>query len=149
VRRYIVLPLLLLLVMSASAFAKHGHGKGVWKWWENEKITQEINLTDQQSAELERIYESYEPRLEELGGTYKEKRTAFHDTMSNAQAPRGDVISAFDAMSEAEYDAQKVKLDMKLDMRQALSPEQIDGVNEFVQNWKEKHRAKHQEKQNK
>ena len=145
-RKYIVLPLLLILVVSASAFAGHGHGKGVWKWWENEKITQEIDLTEQQSQELERIYESYEPRLEELGSTYKEKKTAFYDTMSNAEADRGQVISTFDAMNEAEYDAKKAKLDMKLDMRQVLSPEQIDGVNEFVKNWREKHREKHMEK---
>lgn len=142
-RRYIVLPLFLVLVMTASAFAGHGHGKGVWKWWENEKITQEINLTDQQYSELQAIYKSYEPRLEELGSVVKEKRTAFYDTMSNAKAPRADVISAFDALSEANYDAKRAKIDMKLDMRQVLSPEQIDGVNEFVQNWKEKHREKH------
>jgi len=148
-KRYIVLPLLLVLVMSASAFAKQGHGKGVWKWWENEKITQEINLTEQQSAELERIYESYEPRLEELGGTYKEKKTAFYDTMSNAEAPRAEVLSTFDAMSEAEYDAQKVKLDMKLDMRQVLSPEQINSVNDTIKSWREKHHEKYQEKHDK
>lgn len=144
-RKYIVLPLLLVLVMSASAFAKHGHGKGVWKWWENDKITKEIDLTEQQSAELESIYESYKPRLEELGGTYEEKQTAFYNTMSNPEAPRGDVISAFDAMSKAEYDARK----LKLDMRRVLSPEQINGVNEFVQRWREKHHEKYQEKHNK
>ena len=135
--------------MSASAFAGHGHGKGDWKWWENEKITQEVNLTDQQSAELERIYQSYEPRLQELRATVKEKKSAYYDTLSNAEAPRGDVISSFDALSEAKYDAKRAKLDMKLDMRQVLSPEQIDGVNEYVQNWKEKHREKHQGKHSK
>ena len=142
-RRYIVLPLMLVLVVSASAFAGHGHGKGVWKWWENEEITQDINLTEQQSQELERIYESYKPRLEELRDTYREKQTAFYDTMSNAEAPRGEVISAFDALSEAKYDKQKAKLDMKLDMRQVLSPEQIDGVNDIAKSWREKHREKH------
>lgn len=144
-----VLPLLLVLVMTASAFAGQGHGKDAWKWWENEKITQEINLTDQQLSELQGIYESYEPRLEELGSAVNEKKSAFYDTMSNAEAPRSEVISAFDAMSEAKYDAKRAKLDMKLDMRQVLSPEQIDGVNDYVQNWKEKHREKHQGKHSK
>ena len=148
-RRYIVLPLLLVLVMSASAFAKPGHGKGVWKWWENTEITEKINLTEQQSQELESIYESYEPRLKEVGGTYKEKRATFYKTMSNPESPRGEIISSFDALSEAEYDAQKVKLDMKLDMRKVLSAEQINGVNDFAKSWKEKHREAHKEKHSK
>ena len=100
---------------------------------ENEDIATKINLTEQQSAELEGIYKSYEPRLKELRATAKEKRTVFYDTMSNAEAPRDDVISAFDAMSEAKYAAKRAKIDMKLDMRQVLSPEQIDEVNENSQ----------------
>ena len=131
------------MIATASAFGGHGHGKGAWKWWENEEITTKINLTEQQSQELEGIYESYEPRLEELRATVKEKKTTFYDTMSNAEAPRGDVIAAFDALSEAKYNAKRAKIDMKLDIREVLSPEQIDGVNEYAKSWKEKHRKKH------
>lgn len=148
-RKYLLMPLLLLLVMSASAFAKSGHGEGAWKWWENENITNEINLTQEQTTELEKIYESYEPRLDKLNSAYKEKKKVYYDTMSNAQAPRGEVVSAFEEMSRAGFEAKKLKLDMKLDMRQVLTPEQIDGVNEYVRDWKEKHREKHFKKHDK
>lgn len=141
-KRYIVLPLLLVLVVAASANAGHGHGQDVWKWWENEDITKEINLTEVQFEQIQGIFESYKPRLQELGNTYREKKTAYYDILSNPEADRADVLSAFDAMSEARYDAYRVKLDMKLDMRQVLTPDQINGVNEIVKSWREKHYKK-------
>jgi Spy/CpxP family protein refolding chaperone len=143
-KRYIALPLLLVLFAAASANAGQGcgHGHGVWEWWDNEEITQKINLTEAQAGELQRIYESYKPRLEELGNTYKEKREAFHNVMSNPEADRGAVLSTFDAKSDAGYNAHKAKIEMKLDMRQVLTPDQINGVNDIVKSWREQHHKK-------
>lgn len=141
-KRYTVLPLLLVLVVAASANAWHGHGQDVWEWWENEEITEEINLTEVQFEQIQGIFESYKPRLQELGNTYREKRTAYYDILSNPEADRAEVLSAFDVMSEARYDAYRVKLDMKLDMRQVLTPDQINGVNDIVKSWREKHHKK-------
>ena len=141
-KKYIVLPLLLVLVIAASANAKHGHGQDVWKWWENDDITEQINLTGEQSEQIRGIYESYKPRLEKLGNTYREKKTAYYGVMSNPEADRAKVLRAFDAMSEAKYEAYRAKLDMKLDMRQVLTPDQINGVNDIVESWREKHYKK-------
>ena len=147
-RKYLILPLMLVMLTTASAFAAH-HKKGDWKWWENEEITTQINLTEEQSTEIEGIYESYEPKLEELRATAKEQKKAYYDTMLNSEAPRDEVIGAFDAMSEAKYAAKRAKLDMKLDMREVLSPEQIDEVNEIAREWKEKKKEKMKKKYDK
>ena len=146
-KKYLILPLLLVLFVSFSASAK-GPGKRDWQWWQNEKITSEIDLSQDQSTQLNDIAAKFEPTITAAREDYDTKRTAFSDAKSNPTASSGDVIKAFDTMWDSKYKMKRIKLDRGLEMKSVLTPEQVTKLAEIKQAHKEKmmkkgHKMKH------
>ncbi|MEM7007677.1 MAG: Spy/CpxP family protein refolding chaperone [Thermodesulfobacteriota bacterium] len=141
-KRLTILPLLLVLFVSFSAQAAHHEGKR-GNWWENEKITSKIDLTDDQKTQLNDIAAKYDPALTEARDDYKAKKTAYKDAKSNKATSSADVIKSFDVMWDSKYKMKRIKLDMKLEMRDVLTQEQIDQLKEMKQAKKDKMKKKY------
>ena len=147
-KRFMLLPLLLVVLVSFSADAKM-HGKKDWNWWQSEKISTEINLTEDQKTQLNDIAAKYDPALTEAREDVTAKKTAYKDAKSNKATSDADVIKAFDVMWDAKYKMKRIKLDRGLEMRQVLSQEQITQLKEIKQAHKEKMMKKYHKKHQK
>ena len=143
-KRFTILPLLLVLFVSVSALAAHHEGKrGSWNWWESDKITSKIDLTDEQKTQLNDIAAKYEPALTEAREDYKTKKTAYKDASADKATSSADVIKAFDVMWDSKYKMKRIKLDQKLEMREVLTQEQLTTLKEMKQAKKDRMMKKH------
>ena len=124
-----ILPLLLVLFVSFSAHADHHKGKN-WNWWENERITSKLDLTDDQKTQLNDIATKYEPAMTEAGEDFMAKKTAFYDAKTDKATSSADVIKAFDVMWDSKYKMKRIKLDRGLEMRDVLTQEQLTTLKE-------------------
>ncbi len=144
-KRFMILPLLLVVLVSFSADAKM-HGKKDWNWWQSEKITSQIDLTEDQKTQLNDIEAKYDPALTEARENFMAKKTAYKDAKTNKATSDADVIKAFDVMWDAEYKMKRIKLDRGLEMRSVLTQEQITQLKEIKQAHKEKMMKKYHNK---
>ena len=144
-KRFMILPLLLVVLVSFSADAKM-HGKKDWNWWQSEKITSQIDLTEDQKTQLNDIEAKYDPALTEAREDFTAKKTAYKDAKTNKATSDADVIKAFDVMWDAKYKMKRIKLDRGLEMRSVLTQEQITQLKEIKQAHKEKMMKKYHNK---
>lgn len=140
-KKYMTLPILALLLLTVSASAGY-HGKKGWNWWDNEATVKEVGLTPEQVTEIKQVEAKYQPAIDEAVATYKEKKDAYWKAKSDPQASKADVIKAFDVMWDAKYKMKRAKLDMKLDTKAVLTPEQITKLQELkkqhMKRWKQR-----------
>jgi len=147
-KKLVALPLLLVLLVAFSADARM-HGKKDWNWWKSKKIATDINLTEDQTTQLNDIEAKYNTPLTEAREDYVTKKTAYKEAKANKATSDADVIKAFDVMWDSKYKMKRIKLDRGLEMRQVLTQEQITQLGEIKQAHKDKMKhefKKHKEK---
>lgn len=137
-----LLPLLLVVLVSFSANAAH-HERKNWNWWENEKITQKLDVSEDQQTQLNDIAEKFEPAFTEAKTNYMEKKKAYKEAKSDKAISNADIIKAFDASSDAKYKMKRVKLDRYLEMRDVLTQEQATELCDIKKAKKGKMMKKH------
>jgi Spy/CpxP family protein refolding chaperone len=122
-------PVLLLAFYAYGV--QRGKYKGSWHWWKDTSIVDQLKLSDEQTAKIEKISLSYEEQLNELGSRVIEKRRAFKETMGNPNSTKEAIIKAFDDSWDANYKMKKVQLEMRLDITGVLTPDQITKLSEI------------------
>ena len=148
-KRLMIVPLLLFLISSVSANAvHHWHTDGYW--WNDESTVKQLELTEDQISQIKEIEAKYKPALDKAAETFKENKTAYKKVKSDPASSKADVIKAFDVMWDSKYKMKRVRLDMKLDVKSVLTPEQITKLvemkqkrmEEMKQKWKDKDKYK-------
>lgn len=137
-----ILPLLLIVLVSFSANAAHHEKKG-WNWWENDKIVERLNLSEDQQTQINDIAAKFDPIYTEARNNTNEKKAAYKEAKLNKATSNADVIKAFDTMWDVKYKAKRIKLDRSLEMREVLSQEQLNSLSEIMQAHKGKMMRKH------
>lgn len=144
-KRLSIVPLLLLFLFSVSASASHHWHKDRY-WWNDESFVSQIQLTDDQTSQIKEIEAKYQPALDKAAETYKENKTAYKKVMSDPASSKADAIKAFDVMWDSKYKMKRTKLDMKLDVKSVLTPEQINKLVEIKQKRMEEMKKKWKKK---
>lgn len=144
-KRFLVLSIVPLVLFAFSAYAyKHGKGHDRWFWWEDTSIVEQLNLNDEQKSKIEEISSTYKGKLEEMRPGVDEKRKAFMGAMGNPDSTRGDIMKAYDEMWDTKYKMKKAMLEVKLDIRAVLTPDQITKLNQIKEQHKQEMMQKHE-----
>ena len=101
-----------------------GQAMAEGKWWKRPRIAQELQLTADQEAQLEKIFAKSKPRLIDLRADLEKKQFDYEQTMQGETADRQALEAKIDAREEARASLQKELALMELDMKQVLKPEQ-------------------------
>ena len=109
------------LFLAAGAL---GQGLADGKWWKRPRIAQELQLTTDQDAQLEKIFAKSKPRLIDLRADLEKKQFDYEQTMQGDTADREALEAKIDAREEARARLQKELALMELDMKQVLKPDQ-------------------------
>jgi Spy/CpxP family protein refolding chaperone len=118
-----VRPLAVVLGVFLAAGAL-GQGLAEGKWWKRPRIAQELALSPDQDAELEKIFARSKPRLIDLRADLEKKQFEYEQAMQAESADRKVVEAKIEAREEARARLQKELASMELDMKQVLKPEQ-------------------------
>lgn len=101
------------------------------KWWKRPRIAAAINLTAEQSREIEAIFVRDRSRLIDLKADLEKKQAELQDVMDDQSADRRAVAQRIDTLENARAELQKARALMFLDMRRVLRQEQWDCLREI------------------
>jgi Spy/CpxP family protein refolding chaperone len=94
------------------------------KWWKHPRAAQELNLTPEQSLEIEKIFVKSRPKLIDLRADLEKKQLALQVAMEDKTADRAAVEKKIEEVETARASLQKTRAMMLLDMKQVLKPDQ-------------------------
>ena len=105
------------------------------KWWKNPRVAAQLNLTPEQTGEIEKIFVRSRPRLIDLRADLEKKQLDLQVAMEDKTADRSAVEKKIEALETARASLQKTRALMLLDMKQVLKPDQW---NRLVQTQQER-----------
>jgi Spy/CpxP family protein refolding chaperone len=143
-KRFTLLSIVPLVLFAFSAYGhQHGKGHGKWLWWKDKTIVEDLKLDDKQKTDISEISSTYKQKLEEMRPGVDEKRKAFREAMGNPASTREEIMKAYDDMWDTKYKMKKAMLEMKLDIRAVLTPDQITQLNQIREQHKQEMMQKH------
>ena len=108
------------------------------KWWKNPAVASDLNLTADQSAEIEKIFVRTRPKLIDLKADLEKKQLDLQVAMDDHAADRASVEKKIEAVETARASLQKTRALMLLDMKQILKPAQWDKLVQKQQERRER-----------
>jgi Spy/CpxP family protein refolding chaperone len=129
-----------VLILDASALLAQGPAEG--KWWKRPRIARQLELSEEQVAELEKIFARSKPRLIDLRADFEKKQFDYDQAMQDDEVNRETLEQKIEVREQARAALQKELALMELDMKKVLSPEQREKLVEM----REKARALVQER---
>ena len=121
----------------------HGHGKGHHGGFKHMK--EELNLTDEQSKEIDQIHEDMREDAKPIREKLKALKERMHDLWSADQPDEQAILSLKREMNALHLQLSELRVQMKLDMMEILTPEQRAKFKEMKGKRKGK-RGKHGKK---
>jgi Spy/CpxP family protein refolding chaperone len=117
-----------LLVAALAAFAAPAIRAQIpdGKWWKNPNVTSELNLSADQSNEIEKIFVRSRMKLIDLKADLDKKQLDLQEAMQDKSVNRATVEKKIEAVENSRATLQKARAIMILDMKQVLKPEQWD-----------------------
>ncbi len=94
------------------------------KWWKNSEIVKQLDLTSDQVNQIEKIFVSDKEYILKLTSNLKVKQKHLRSLISNPNSNREDVLILNDEVDQLKSSLKRVRLDMLLQIRDVLSPEQ-------------------------
>ena len=116
---------LFLGLLLGALIAADARGQGLdGKWWKRPRIAQELAITPEQDAELEKIFARSKPKLIDLRADLEKKQFDYEQSMQAESTDRKTVEAKIEAREESRARLQKELALMELDMKQVLKPDQ-------------------------
>jgi Spy/CpxP family protein refolding chaperone len=95
-----------------------------WKWWLNPESRKELELTDQQSAQIEQIFESTVPRLRATWRELEQLEAALSQMIKENAADVATVTQQVERVESVRAEHNKLRTVMLYRINLHLSPEQ-------------------------
>lgn len=133
-KRSLILFFLMIFVLSISTYAYPGE-RGI-KWWKEPKIVTELGLTSDQVNTIENIFSSYRGRIIDLESKLKQKETEYKNKNKDPNSPRAEIESLYNEVEEIKSTLSRLKVDMFLEIRDLLTPEQRDKLHKIKARYK-------------
>jgi Spy/CpxP family protein refolding chaperone len=103
------------------------------RWWSTEKYRQELRLTAEQSAEIERIVQGSMARLKGDKEDLDQAQHDFRQLMERPQAPERELLKAAERLEMARFSISKERTTMLVRIHSVLTPEQRRGLDAIAQ----------------
>ena len=115
-----------------------------WKWWQDEKSKAEIGLTEDQSAQVEQVFQEALPRLKAAKKQLDVLEADLSRMIRERTADELVVAAQIDKVEAARAELSKARTLMLYRMHRILTPEQNTRVQAIHDRWeKERGRSGH------
>lgn len=99
-----------------------------FKWWAIDKYKQELKLSGEQSAEIEKVFQASMERLRSDKDDFDREQTNFTQLMGKASVDDREFQRAVDRLEMARYYVSKERTLMLVRIHSVLTPEQRKGL---------------------
>jgi len=132
--------LLGLLVLTASALEANAQGPEPHRWWHSEEVRTELDLTDEQSTSLDRIYQQTLPKQRESMRRLNSEEMTLSQLIGDMDVQEIDVTRQIDRVEAARSELSKTRILMVFRMYRVLSAAQRETLDEWRARENDDHR---------
>ena len=100
-----------------------------FKWWQSDVVAAEIDLTAEQAADIEAIFQSLRPKLREQARRLHREEDELTAIMHAMQAEEWEVALQIDRVEAARSALSKTRTLMLYRMHKTLSAEQLEALH--------------------
>ena len=117
-------------------------------WWKTPKYMQELKLTAEQSAELDRIITAGRAQMTADKEDLDRAQSDFRQLMSQPNVPKRQLLQAAERLEMARYSIAKERTMMTVRIHSLLTPEQRTGLAAIAKRHTEAERDRQKQSQN-
>ena len=116
----------LIGVATSPAYAQSLREPGRWngKWWSTDRFKQELKLSDEQSSQIEQIFQASLPKLRASKQDLDREEAGLSRLMAKPVVDEEEVSRSVDRVEAARCDLSRTRTMMLFRMHRVLSPEQ-------------------------
>ena len=100
------------------------HDEHFGRWWNNPKIAQAINLTDDQKKKMDDIFQQHRLKLVDLHANLEKQQIMMRPMIEADQPNESQVLAQIDKIAQARADLEKADAHMLFDIRKVLTADQ-------------------------
>lgn len=115
---------LALAVATAVPSEAQGLPRGPGKWWTSDKYRLELKLTDEQSAQIEQVFQTSMDRMRAEKADLDRAQDAFRQVLAKTDADETEYTRAIDRVEMARYTISKERTLMLVRIHKVLTSEQ-------------------------
>jgi Spy/CpxP family protein refolding chaperone len=104
-----------------------------FRWWTMEKYRQELKLTTDQAAQIEKIFQVSMDRLKAQKDDFDRAQGDFSQLMKKGMATERDLLRAADSLELARFKVSSERTSMLVRIHSVLTPEQRLGLQAISQ----------------
>lgn len=104
------------------------------RWWNNPKIAEKLNLTEDQRKAMDEIYQQQREKLVDLRATVQKAEIEMEPLVRADQPNESAVMAQIDKVAQARAELEKANARFLFELRAKLTPDQWKQVQEFRQN---------------
>lgn len=104
------------------------------RWWNNPKIVEKLNLTDDQRKAMDDIYQKHREKLIDLRASVEKAEVEMEPLVRADQPNESAVLAQIDKVAQARAELEKANARFLFELRSKLTPDQWKQVQEFRQN---------------
>lgn len=121
----------LLLCTTPPALEANEQGRAAHRWWQSEEVRSELDLTDEQSTSLDRIYQESLPKQRESMRRLNAEELTLSQLFADMNVQEIDVTRQIDRVEAARSELSKTRILMVFRMYRVLSAPQRETLDEW------------------
>ena len=110
------------------------------RWWNNPKIAEKLNLTEDQRKSMDVIFQQHREQLVDLRATVEKAEIEMDPLVKADQPNESAVMAQIDKVAQARAELEKANARFLFELRAKLTPDQWKQVQEFRQSHEGMHR---------
>jgi Spy/CpxP family protein refolding chaperone len=127
--------ILMIFVMSLPEFAG-GQDIPSGKWWYNQKVVQNLNLTKSEIHQLDQLWVDSQRRLIELKNTVEREQFELDTLLSKKTVDDAAVRQQFKRLERARTDLADERLRFVIGVREIIGPDRFQQLKTSYKKWR-------------
>ena len=113
------------------------------RWWQSGEVTALLDLSSEQAADLDRIYQRSLPKMHESYRRLNAEERTLSRMIANMQVEEIDITRQIDRVEAARSELSKTRTLMVFRMYRVLNPTQRAALNEWMDLRRDGNRSRH------
>lgn len=119
---------------SSDAGASPGSGVQfgpVGRWWDDRNVAKTVGLTSQQKKQIDAIFDANKPAILAAYREFLKQQASLATVSKDPKASQPQTFAAIDAVNQARAALQKTVAQMYLQIRQQMTPDQLEKLEKL------------------
>jgi len=119
-----------MIILSLILFFMEGFDLPEGKWWLNEEVVRNLQITEAQQKELGKIYYSHLEKAIDLKAKVEKEQLKLREMLDQKEINEKELLSQVDRLLEARNSLERARAELFVKVRIILTPEQWQKVKE-------------------